>query len=388
MLTSKQFRLFGVILIATLCAAFHNLEPYFNDSRFAIQGDELPWLPDFEQLIQENMEQEHIPGLAYAIVNRQGVLAAKGIGVRNIETGAPVTPETLFHIGSTHKSMTAMLIATLVDDGLMDWDTPITTWVPSFSFLDEQASQSITMRHLLSMRAGIPADAEDLLSADSPAEDVLDIASEIRLIGGPGEVFEYSNLSASLAGYLGLIAAGNNHQSLYEGYAELLETKVLIPIGMSSATLSIHQAQADSDYSFSYDISLFGKAQLSETYDVEGDALAPSGSLKANIVDMGAYISTQLNQGLAPNGNRVVSAENLAETWVPYLENYAMGWEQLWYHEIEIISHTGAYDDFASVIGFIPEFDLGFVVLLNSEEAGYDLVEEIPYLIADFLVDP
>jgi CubicO group peptidase (beta-lactamase class C family) len=387
MLTSKQVQFIGVILIATLCASFNNFKPYFDDSWLAIQSDALPWLPDFEQVLQERMDQEHIPGLAYAIVNHQGVLTAKGFGVRNVETDAPVTPETLFHIGSTHKSMTAMLITTLVDDGLLDWDSPVTTWVPSFSFLDEQSSQKITMRHLLSMRAGIPADAEDLLYADSPAEDVPEIASEIRLIGEPGDGFEYSNLSASLAGYLGVIAAGGNAQSLYDGYAELLETRVLLPIGMDSATLSIHQAQANPNYAFSYTVSLLGKAQLSETYDVEGDALAPSGSLKANVVDMGNYISTQLNHGVAPNGNSVVSAENLAETWVPYLENYAMGWENIWYREMEIISHTGAYDDFASVIGFFPKFDLGFVVLLNSEEAGYDLVEEIPYLIADFLFD-
>lgn len=384
---SKGSSVVLLIVLSVILVAFSGGQPVIEQQPLTIQTVDLPWLPDFEQYIQKSMQSEHIPGLALAIVDHQGILAAKGFGVRNFETGAPVTVDTLFHIGSTHKSMTAMLIASLVDDGLFEWDTPLATLAPTFSFSDNQATQSVTMRHLLSMQAGIPAAAEDKLDYDAPAEDVLTVASEAWLFARPGEKFEYSNLSASVAGYLGVLAAGYDEQGLYAGYAKLFEEKVLIPIGMTAATLSVHEAMADPNYSYSYSLSLFGKVRLSETYDIEGDPLAPAGSLKANVVEMGNYVSTHLNQGVAPNGNRVVSTENLAETWIPYMENYAMGWDVFTYQGIDIISHTGAYDDYASVIGFIPEMDLGFVILLNSFEAGYDLVEAIPYVLTDLLLE-
>lgn len=349
------------------------------------RAEEMPWLPEFEEYIQDTMQQENIPGLAMAIVNSTDIVFAEGYGLRNVEQNLPVTPETLFHIGSTHKSMTAMLVATLVDDGLLDWDIPVTTLVPSFSFSDELASQQVSIRHLLSMRAGIPDYAEDALDFDSPAADVLDAASHTRLFADPGEAFEYSNLSASLAGYLGVLASGGDEQRLFAGYAELLAERILGPIGMDAATLSVSEAQASDNFSYSYSVSRSGKARRTETFDVDGDPLAPAGSLKANVIEIGYYVSTELNYGVAPNGNKVVSAENLAETWLPYLENYAMGWENLTYNSINIITHTGAYDDFASVIGFMPELNLGFVVLVNSEEAGYDLTEAVPYVLADLV---
>jgi hypothetical protein len=81
----------------------------------------------------------------------------------------------------------------------------------------------------------------------------------------------------------------------------------------------------------------------------------------------------------------VVSEETLVETWRPYLEDYAMGWEVQTYEGVEMIFHTGAYDDFASVIGFLPELDVGFVILLNCEEAGEALIEDAPYVLVKTL---
>jgi len=115
---------------------------------------------------------------------------------------------------------------------------------------------------------------------------------------------------------------------------------------------------------------------LAETEDYDGDVLAPSGSLKASVTEMAKYVITQMNGGVAPNGNRVVSADNLSETWMPYLEGYGMGWEVQRYEGLEVIMHEGAYDNFISVIGFIPAYETGFVILVNSEDAGASLIEQ------------
>lgn len=65
-----------------------------------------------------------------------------------------------------------------------------------------------------------------------------------------------------------------------------------------------------------------GTPILSESYDFDEDALASASALKANVMETGLYVATHLNRGVAPNGQRVVSKENLEETWQPYLEDY------------------------------------------------------------------
>jgi CubicO group peptidase (beta-lactamase class C family) len=341
------------------------------------------WREDYAGYVQQTMAQDGIPGVALALVQGDEIVWAEGYGLRNVAQNAPVTPDTLFHIGSTHKSMTAMVIATLVDDGVLTWDTPIVRFAPQFALSDREATQQVTMRHLLSMSSGIPDDAEDELDDGATIGEVFEIVKETELLARPGEVFSYSNISCSVAGYLGVMAAGGQSDDLYAGYAHLLQTKVLDPIGMNTATIYAGVARRDVNYAQSYVLSGRGEPVLSPTYDVDGDVLAPSGSLKATVREMALYVATQLNRGVAPNGRRVVSAESLAETWEPYLDEYGMGWQIETYKGVELIFHTGAYDDFASVIGFVPEFNVGFVLLLNSEEAGERLVEEAAYALVD-----
>lgn len=347
---------------------------------------ETDWLVEYAGYVQESMRNDGVPGGALAVVQGDEIVLADGYGLRDVAADAPVTAETLFHIGSTHKSMTAMMIATLVDDGLLAWDEPVVDFTPEFALSDPLATQQVTMRHLLSMRGGIPDTAEDDLDEGATAEDVFATIRDAPLLGMPGEEFSYSNLSTSASGYVGVLAAGEEGEDLYAGYARLLRERVLDPIGMETATVYASKARKNSNISQSYVLSEQQTPLLSESYDNDGDALAPAGSLKANVTEMALYIATQLNRGVAPNGNRVVSAENLAETWQPYLEEYAMGWEVQEYEEVEMIIHTGAYDDFISVIGFMPEFRVGFVLLLNSEEAGENLVEDAPYVLVDLLL--
>ena len=98
---------------------------------------------------------------------------------------------------------------------------------------------------------------------------------------------------------------------------------------------------------------------------------------------MALYISTYLNQGVAPNGTRVVSAENMAVMVEPYLEDYALGWENKSYEDIQVISHEGSFDNYLSIIGFSPDEELGFVILANTADAAETLIEEAPQMLFD-----
>ena len=381
-----------IIGALTACVDDHDVggdEPYADDAA-PEPVTETPaasdsWITDYADYIEAQVDQNAIPGLA--LIQGDEIVLVRGYGLRDIEHNKPVTPDTLFHIGSTHKSMTAMLIATLVDDEIVEWDTPVVEIYPEFALSDPDATQAVTLRHLLSMRSGIPDEAEDDLDMDyATPHDVFAVAAEAELFGMPGEAFSYSNISASLAGYLGVIAADGTQDDLYGGYAQLLQERVLDPIGMATATVYASQAHSNPNMSKSYDVER-GKPVLAEIEDYDGDALAPAGSLKASVTEMAWYVMTQMNEGVAPNGTRVVSEANLAETWEPYLEDYGMGWETKSYAGTEIIAHEGAYDHFVSVIAFVPEYEVGLVILVNSEKAGGALIERAPEQLVAFVVE-
>lgn len=343
------------------------------------------WVDQFVAYIQNQITEKHIPGLALALVSKDQTLLVQGFGLRNVANQEPVTPDTLFHIGSTHKSMTAMLIAALVDSNKMGWDTPVAPITNEFALSNAEATATVTIRHLLSMRAGIPKTTEDTLPNNATPQNVFTAVAQAQLLGMPGQKFEYSNSSSAISGYLGVLADGGSFNNLYADYADRLQKRVLTPIGMEKATIYASVAQANPNRSLSYTIAADGTPVLTPSIDADGDALAPSGSLKAGAAEMALYVRTQMARGVAPNGKRVVSDANIVEMWTPYLENYALGWERITYQGMDIVSHTGAYDNFVSVIGFLPEKDAGFVILINSEKAGSDLVDAAPKALADIL---
>lgn len=125
------------------------------------------WVEAFVAYIQDAIGQNHIPGLALALVRRDETLRVQGFGLRNVAAKIPVTLDTLSHIGSTHKSMTALLIAALVDNGAMAWDKPVASITEKFALSNPQATAHVTIRHLLGMQGGIPASAEDVRTIEN-----------------------------------------------------------------------------------------------------------------------------------------------------------------------------------------------------------------------------
>jgi len=377
-----------ILLMTAILVACNSSELEHTSSPQPEISEQSAIIDEYSKHIEEVMEEDGVPGAAVAIIKGDEIVFMEGFGFQDVVKGMPVTTSTLFHIGSTNKSMTSMMIAALIDEGLFKWDTPVVEIYPEFELSSPESTNTVTIRHLLSMQSGIPDDAENEFDVDeATAEDVFDFIADAPLQGKPGEEFSYSNLSASIAGYLGVLANGDMGNGLYDGYAALLKETVLDPIGMKTAVIRVSDAQSSPHYGKSYTLNQDGEPVEADPEDFDGDPLAPSGTVKANVHEMALYVSTQLNRGLAPNGKQVVSEENLAETWKPSLEAYGMGWEVISYEDIDIITHEGSYDNYLSIIGFIPELDVGFVILTNSEEASGRMIQDSPYFLVDLLLD-
>lgn len=372
-------------------AEFQEISEIENDG--AVSSDSGTVIAEeFDQFVTEMAAESTIPGTAVAVLYKGETILLQGYGFRDIENQLPATPDTLFHIGSTQKSMTAMLLATLVDDGTVTWDTPFVEIAPDFTL--GGGGDTITLRHLLSMSSGIPDTAEDVMyeeGYDDSAWSMWPLLADTQPLGVPGEVFSYSNVSSSMAGYAAVLALSPEAENLDDAYRELLFARIINPIGMDSAAFYVRDASQNPNYGKSYELD-GDEVVEAEPFDIDGETLTPSGVLKASAADMALYVQTHLNKGVAPNGTRVVSAENTTAMWQGQIIDdgedwYALGWSATEYEGVTLVSHEGSYDNYLSVIGLVPELELGFVVLTNSEAAAEDLISEAPWFLVDTVLE-
>ena len=185
----------------------------------------------YRREIPHLMEEQGIPGLAVAVVDDHGVVWSEGFGVADRHTSAPITPDTLFSLQSTSKTFTATAVLLAVQDGLLDLDEPITTYLPDFtvqSIFEDRPESRITLRHLLSHTAGFTIEAPIGNNWDGDAESFdahIASISDTWLRFPVGSGYAYSNLGIDLAGDILQTVTG-------QAFADYVRDRLLEPLGM------------------------------------------------------------------------------------------------------------------------------------------------------------
>lgn len=329
-----------------------------------------------DKIITKKMRRNKIPGLAIAITEGENIVALQGYGVKQVGTDLAVDADTLFHIGSTNKSLTATLAAKLVEEGSYNWSTTVSQ-ILGTDQIDPWLS-SVRVDQLINMTGGFVAEDEDNLFneyGDTPTpENLLQyLTGDFELANEAGTKFEYSNMSAALGGYLSVYATGGNTSDLNGSYNSLLKEKLLTPLGMTRSTIFVSEARSDSNYSVSH-VKSGGTVTVATSEDSDFDALAPSGSLKSSAREMAAYIMLHARRGLAPDGTRLLESSTFDTLWQPSAvsgkESYALGWDSKSIRRVNYMMHTGEFDNFSAVIGVLPEYQVGVVLLANMEAVG------------------
>jgi CubicO group peptidase (beta-lactamase class C family) len=361
----------------------------------------------FRAFIASALEACDTPGAAVAVVQNGEVVFLEGFGVREYGRLDPVTPDTLFRIGSITKSFTATLAAALVDAGLIAWETPVVDLLPGFALSDPELTERVTVADVLSGATGLPRrDLEIGLEADAltPA-GLLASVQTLPLLAPLGERFQYSNQAFGIAGFALAAAAGAAPNDLRDGYALTAQRHVLDPIGMERSTFVLDNVLARGDYAVPHAPDLAGTPQaiplLVEERFVQ--AVSPAGALWSTAREMARYLQTQLARGIAPDGDRVISEQNLLRTHQPGvavsedaslpafidagLDSYGLGWFVGDYGGLELISHGGGTYGFAAEAAFLPEADLGVAVLTNEVSCGELLVFAIQYRLFELVFD-
>jgi CubicO group peptidase (beta-lactamase class C family) len=333
----------------------------------------------YRQEIPEQMKKNNIPGLSIAVVDDKGILWEESFGYTDWDNLIPVTPSTLFSIQSMSKSFTATAAMFAAQDGLVDLDAPITTYLPDFhvhSIFEEHPEQMMTLRILLSHTAGFPHDASYGGNNDHAVyslEKQIESISDTWLMFPVGARFSYSNVGIDLAAYILQVRSGMP-------FIQYVQEKVLRPIGMMDSTLDYHQVRADSTRSIGH-IGF----PLRPPVDF---LLVGSGGVWTSAADMARYLQFHINKG-AIGGNRLLRAE-LAETMysppnAPAQSaygkvSYALGITVDTIQSTQHFQHGGGGFGFNDSMVWYPDLKLGSVVLSNAEQSesySYKLSEEV-----------
>lgn len=334
----------------------------------------------FDAAVGSAFDRLKMVGAAVAVVSADAVLHTKTFGVRSLQGRKPVTTRTAFRVGSVTKSMTAALVGTYVDDGTLTWDTKAVDAYPGFRAPTDGQTRSLRVRDLLGMASGLgdyPQVVAGLHFGDPTAAQLLQSVVNLPTVaGGVDREFFYNNTVQATGGYLPLLATGTKPGDLVAAYAAALEERVLKPAGMTGARVLDDPRGVLDDYADGHGLDL--RLRPAAVPFVPIGAFSPAGSVMAGLDDMAAWARLQLRRGRSVTGARVVSEQNLTETWKRHVVEpvadanhfeaasygYGMGWwETVFTDGTRMVAHSGDIDGFLTWTMFLPDHDLGLVVL-------------------------
>jgi len=335
-------------------------------------------LAGLDGYIAKAMTDWHVPGLATAVVKDGQVVFARGYGVRELGKPGQVDTHTLFAIGSTTKAMTAALVAMLVDEKKVDWDAPVTRYLPWFQLKDPAATRELMVRDLLTHRAGL-GNADYLWYGQANSTE--EILKRVRLMEPAYPIrskFIYQNIMYAAAGAVIESASG-------KPWIEMMRTRIFEPLGMND-TISTAATLATRTNVASPHAIVAGQVRVIENASV--DPVAAAGAVWSSVADMSKWVQFLLDGGRAggPSGKQLLSENSFAELFKPqtiapfdmypttrltkpHWMTYGLGWFQQDYRGQAVDFHTGSIDGMVAIHGLIRDQHLGVYVLGNLDHA-------------------
>jgi len=324
-------------------------------------------LGGFDSFLTEAIKAWEVPGLAVAIVKDGKVVFAQGFGFRDVAHKLPVTPKTLFAIGSCTKAFTTFVLGTLVDEGKLDWDTPVRGYIPEFRLFDRTATEQMTPRDLVTHRSGLPRHDLVWYNATLSGKQILERLPYLEPSETFRNKFQYNNLMFMTAGYLIERVGG-------KPWEEAVRARIFQPLGMTGCNFSVKDSQQAPDFAKPYDDR---DDKIVEIPFRDITNAGPAGSINSSVADMARWLVVQTQKGKI-DGRQIVSPAVLADIHTPHMTiavpqerkeiasaGYGLGWMVDDYRGHRRVHHGGGIDGFTAQTVLFPEDGLGLCVLSN-----------------------
>ncbi len=349
------------------------------------------WEGQFDAFVRQKLALYQTPGMAVAFAQGGELRHARGYGLREVASGDPVTPDTLFGIGSATKSFTCLAVMQLAEAGKLALNDPVVKHLEEFRMQALGDWPPPTIHHLMTHTSGLPptpALAQALMrsSAGDPAVDPGDLPpgaepidsvdgllehiakSPIPPLGAPGQHFSYSNDGYALLGAIIERVSG----MAYEDY---VEEHILRPCAMERTTFLDPVAQGLPEVTQLYAVKR-GEHGEEEVYPAPGwwqaTPMTSAGFLRSTVTDLLHYLEAYLQGGRAPGG-RVLSEAGIARMLEPQVamtpgQYYGYGW-MVWpdFHGHRLVEHGGSLKGIAAALGMVPDAGLAGAALANLQ---------------------
>ena len=322
--------------------------------------------------VEKAMQQLGVPGVGLALIDGGKVVFEGGLGVRELGRKAPVDAKTLFMAASNTKGMTTLLLSRLIDEKKMRWDQPVTEVYPGFKLGDADTTRQVLVRNLVCACTGLPRQDLELafeFKRATPASSLAMLAT-LQPTTRFGEVFQYSNLLASAAGYIAA-HVDDPKRELGAAYDAAMRKKIFAPLGMNATTFDMARAQKG-DHASPHGDDVNGKPGVADmAFNYAIVPFRPAGGVWTSAHDLARYVQLELARGKLPNGKQLVSEENLLARRAPQIPlgedgSYGMGlmMDRTW--GVPVVHHGGSLAGYQSDLMLLPDQGVGAVLLTNA----------------------
>lgn len=331
-------------------------------------------LAGIDTLLERILKERKGAGFAVAVVNQNKILYAKGFGYRDYEKKLPVTPNTLFAIGSCTKAFTSLLIGLLEKEGKLDLNKPARTYLPELKFFNSDMDNGITVKDMMSHRTGLPRHDYSWYLFNTTSRDSMMQRIQYQEPTAPNrQRWQYNNYMFLAQGVIAEKLTGKT-------WEENIREKIFKPLGMTNSNVSIPELKKSAEPSLGYRVYKDSIIKKTDYYDI--NAMSPAGSINSSVNEMAQWVMCWINGG-KHKGEQVFPANYIKEAMssqmvihagLPikerpdvFLANYGYGWFISSYRGHYRVEHGGNIDGFSANTAFFPTDSIGIIVLANQD---------------------
>lgn len=335
---------------------------------------------ELHDFIEERMAHYHVPGVAVGVYD-DGAQQVGGLGVTNVDHPLSVNERTLYQIGSITKTFVGTTAMRLVEQGKLDLDAPIHTYLPGLKLADAEATEHATMKHLLTHTGGWVGDYfDDLGAGDDALEKMMTAMANVPQVAPIGTLWSYNNAGFYLAGRVIEVLTG-------QPFEAAVQSLVLDPLGMAHTYFFARNIVTER-FAVGHTVK-DGTPTVARPWELPRTA-NPAGGLLSDVLDLLVYARFHMGDGTAQDGARVLTPESLAFMQSPLYAKGSGGEMGLtWMLEdvggVRTVRHGGGTVGQQTTLVLVPSHHFALTVLTNADRGSELHGEATQWLLKKYL---